>query len=181
MNTQFARQYEVSRKFMKNAIKDLIPDLEDIFAELRVNPVWIGGIAIGMMSEPVSTFDLDILISQEDFLTLKRYREDYGIIYVGHNTFKYRGERLDCIVEGENIEGYLAPSPDIIRESGYMPRVEGIFYLKLMANRNKDKWHLSILSEKQELDELKLKEIIDYYGYLEVWNNYLSYKRMIEL
>ena len=181
MTKEFAHLHSEGVRFARNVEFEWAPELENIFKELEIYPVWIGGIAIGMMVEPVHTLDMDILISQKDFLILKRNREKYLLVYKGGNSFRFRGTRLDCIVEGENIEGYLAPSPDDIREMDYMPSIEGMFYLKLMAMRNKDKFHLALLYSEQKPDEEKLYNLILDYGYPELWSRYLALKEYWEL
>ena len=101
--------------------KEVIPEVESIFVKLGIAPVWIGGIAVGLLTEPITTYDFDIIISQQDFLILKRQGAQFGINYGTVNDFNFNGEKLQCLVEGENMGGSIIPSPDVIRESGFLP------------------------------------------------------------
>lgn len=165
----------------RHFIYDSVPELEKIFRKLSIHPVWIEGIAIGLITEPVFTYDMDILISREDFLKLKKKGRRFGVVYKAAGSFGYEGEILECVVEGEKLDDYLAPPPDAIREEEFEPSIEGLFLLKLSRLYGKDRTHLAMLYDFQKPDEAKLKNLIDLYGDEELWIKYLKLKEFWEI
>jgi len=179
--TTFVRDFERGRIFVRDAVNEIIPELEGIFEVLSIRPLWIGAMAVGMIVKPVLTFDMDILLSKEDFLKLKREGNKFGIKYKGAGDFRFKGEILECIVEGERMDDYTAPPPDAIRKKGFMPSIEGLFLLKTMHLYPRDREHLARLYEFNKPDEFKLKNLTDCYGDEKLWKRYLQLKSFWEI
>jgi len=151
-------------------------DLQRIFTEMGVKPVLIGGMAIRLFAEPVMTYDFDILLSRDDFLALKKTGKRYGLIYKQAGTFRYKDTMIECQVEGEKIGSNTIPSPELIRGERFSPTLEGIFFLKLLSFRPRDREHLSRLFSKG-IDEDKLHVLIRSYRKKELWDRYQELKK----
>ncbi len=179
------KRIEIDRLLVRTRkMHGLIPELEHILQELSIRPVWIGGIAVGLMVEPITTYDMDILVGKEDFPELKRRGAKFGIKYKGKardrnmESFRYGGEALDCVVEGAQMGDYTMPPPDAVREKGFLPSIEGMFLLKLMRLNWKDRDHLSRLWDFKPPDEAKLRDLVQTYGTEELWQGYLRFRTL---
>jgi hypothetical protein len=155
---------------------DIWNELQVIFTNIGVNPVLIGGMAVRLFAEPVMTYDYDILLSRDDFLKLKKGGRGFGLIYKHDDSFRYKDTVIECLVEGEKVEGGAEPSPDLVRGEGFSPSLEGIFFLKLISFRPRDREHLARLFSRG-LDEEKLHALIASYGREKLWERYLELKR----
>ncbi len=151
-------------------------ELQEIFTKAGVKPVLIGGMAVRLFAEPVMTYDFDILLSRDDFLTLKKAGKEFGLIYKQTGTFRYKETVIECLVEGKKVDGGAVPSPDLVRGEGFVPSREGIFFLKLISFRPRDREHLARLYSKG-LDEEKLHALIASYGKERLWKRYQELKR----
>jgi len=164
----------------RHFIYEFVAELEDTFRRLSIRPVWIGGIAVGLITEPVFTYDMDILVDREDFLTLKRKGRRFGVVYKAAGSFRYKGEVLECIVEGEKLDDYVAPSPDAIRGEDFEPTIEGLFLLKLSRLYGRDRAHLAMLYDFEKPNEVILRNLIETYGDEKLWKRYLRLRKFLQ-
>jgi hypothetical protein len=162
-----------SQEFIADS-EGMLDRLQRIFEKLDVHPVLIGGMALRLLAEPtLLTEDFDFLFSLEDCERLRKDGYRYGInVRLGHFTFE--GQRIEVVKEGDVGKNGKNPHPDVVRDRDMIPSVEGLFMLKLISMRPKDREHMARLFPR--LNEEKLRRLIDGYGGEELWKQYEKLK-----
>jgi len=149
-----------------------------------------GAVAATFYVEPMTTFDLDILVSVDAFqtrpgsrlLTLDPIRA--ALAKAGHSEFRSEG----IVVAGWPVQFLPAENPLHIEaieqavetplaggNSSIKPRVlraEHIMAIALDVGRPKDKIRLIQFIEQNAFDRAKLKQILDRYGLFDKWRNF---------
>lgn len=153
------------------SLESFFNHLKDICEKENINPVLIGGYALRNLGVPVETFDIDILISKNDFEKLCRVGRQYGLKGTTSKILHWKEEEVNIIVEGDKASHGIIPHPDNIRESQEIlsvPIIEGYIYLKLLAGRTKDFLHIELLKEKELIDIEKIDKFLIRMGNEEV-------------
>lgn len=157
------KSLEISKEILKKG------ELRKIFRKIGVKPVLIGGMAVRLFGDLIVTGDIDFLFSKEDYEKLKKEGRRHGID-IKHNSFIFKGGRIDIVKEGKKGKTGVVPAPDAIRDKGIRPTLEGLVFLELIALRIKDSDYIARLSSK--INEATLKDLIDKSGSKDAWNAY---------
>lgn len=158
----FKKSLEMLSRITNKSFQKLLAQLHNeaawiidfLLDDYGINPVIVGGLAVQYHGYRRFTEDIDILLSREDYDKLV---EDNKIKF-GQLKLK-PGLQIDVLTEGKDNN----PDPDFVRDgNSNWPTLEGLIYLKLVANRVKDQADIVELIKSEGGSEGLLDRLLEY-------------------
>ncbi|MFA5135503.1 MAG: nucleotidyltransferase [Patescibacteria group bacterium] len=145
------------RREFRMAVAGLWRDVTTVIrylAEKGIDPVVVGGLAVQHHGVERLTEDIDILISRAAYTKLV----EEGKIKFGQLKI-IPGTEIDVLTEGKDNN----PDPEFIRAGdSNFPTFAGLIYLKLKANRLKDRGDVAELLKAHEFNIEEQQEILTF-------------------
>jgi len=131
------------------------------FEAVGVKYCVVGGLALGAHNYIRATEDIDLLVSKDTFHLIDEKLVGLGYTYrPGSKNLHYHapGKKIevDILVEGENNEGFVLPSPVAIRQKLFgvwYADIRSLIILKLSSKRARDKSDVLSLIEANSLEK----------------------------
>lgn len=141
----------------------------------KYNYTAIGGFAVSFYSKgarKISPEDIDILIDKNQALHFKNDMEKLGFNLIENHYFdgdywyvyEKDGQGVDVAVSGDKITNLIVDNPRIFKFNNFNVKVidlKYLIYLKLKADRNKDKRDVTyLLKEMSKEDFIEVRNLI---------------------